>query len=179
MDFLEILLGQIPEAIYFSLFMISTKEIKEKRWLFIGLMIFEYILLLNLLPYSTWSHVLYFILSYVIMKMLYKDKAQITDVFTLGIASVILIIISTLSYFFTIGVVPLFVIISRIIMFVFLHCFKQELPKINNVYKKLWNRGKHAYKMKSTTFRALNLVLFNISFYVINLGIIFHSLYWR
>ena len=45
MDLLELMLGQIPEAIYFALFIILTKELKEKRILFIILMIIEYILL--------------------------------------------------------------------------------------------------------------------------------------
>jgi hypothetical protein len=34
MDYLEILLGQIPEAIFFSIFMIYVKGLKEKRVLF-------------------------------------------------------------------------------------------------------------------------------------------------
>lgn len=35
MDLLEIFLGQIPEAIYFTLFMIFAKDLKEKRILYI------------------------------------------------------------------------------------------------------------------------------------------------
>lgn len=31
MDLLEIFLGQIPEAIYFALFMIFAKDLKEKK----------------------------------------------------------------------------------------------------------------------------------------------------
>ena len=31
MDLMELFLGQIPEAIYFALFMIFTKNLKEKR----------------------------------------------------------------------------------------------------------------------------------------------------
>lgn len=58
MNVLEILLGQIPEAVYFSLFLIFTKEIKEKRILFTSLMIIEYLLLLYVFPYSIWSHIL-------------------------------------------------------------------------------------------------------------------------
>lgn len=66
---LQLLLGQIPEAIYFALFIILTKSYKNKRILFIVLSIIEYILLLNLFPYSTWSHISYFALMYVIMNM--------------------------------------------------------------------------------------------------------------
>ena len=70
-------------------------------------------------------------------------------------------------------------IVVRVITFGLLFMFRNKLPKINNLYKKLWNRSKFKYKIKSTTFRALNLVIFNISFVVINLGILFHNLYWR
>ena len=40
MELDQLLLGQIPEAIYFALFMILVKNIKEKRILFIILMLY-------------------------------------------------------------------------------------------------------------------------------------------
>ena len=43
MNILEILLGQVPEVIFFALFMILAKNIKKKRLLFTGLMCLEYI----------------------------------------------------------------------------------------------------------------------------------------
>lgn len=52
MNLLEIILGQIPEAVYFAIFILLTKEIKSKRVLFVISMILEYILILNALPYS-------------------------------------------------------------------------------------------------------------------------------
>lgn len=48
-EVLEVILGQVPEAIYFSLFMIYTKQLKEKRILFIVLMIVEYLLILYII----------------------------------------------------------------------------------------------------------------------------------
>ena len=45
MNVLQLLLGQIPEAIYFALFMIFTKRLDKKQILFTVLMIIEYILL--------------------------------------------------------------------------------------------------------------------------------------
>ena len=179
---LQLLLGQIPEAIYFALFMILTKSYKNKRALFIGLMTGEYVFLKHFITYSTWFHVIYFVLAYIIMKILYKDECNVTNIFTLGIASIFLIISSFISYtitYFTCKDMMVCAIINRILLFIGLFLFRKYLPKLNNLYSKLWNRGKHKYKMKSTTFRALNLVIFNISFFVINLGILFHELYWR
>lgn len=177
MNILEILLGQIPEAIYFSLFMIVTKNIKARRIPFMILMILEYVLLLNILPYSVWIHILYFVLSFLIMKILYRDESNVTDIFTMSIASVILMIISMISYIVTFGNRFAGMIVNRILMIALFIIFKNKLPSINTLYSKLWNRGKHSYKMKSTTFRALNLIIFNFSFFIINLGIIFY--YWK
>lgn len=180
MNVLEIILGQLPEAVYFAIFMILVKGLKEKRFVFIISMIIEYLLVLNVLPYSIWSYVLYFILSFLLLKILYKDKSNVTDIFTMGIASVIIIIVSIFSYL----IVSLFstnVIVGNLcqkaILFFIILVYKSYLPKINNIYKKLWNRSKHSYKIKSMTFRVLNLIVFNFSFVVINLGIMFY--YWR
>ena len=182
MNISELILGQVPEAMYFAVFMILVKGLKEKRFLFTCLMILEYVFLKQFLVYTVWFQVVYFILAFIIMKILYKNKANVTDIFTLGIASIGLIIVSFISYiitYFTHKNMVIGAIVVRVITFGLLFMFRNKLPKINNLYKKLWNRSKFKYKIKSTTFRALNLVIFNISFVVINLGILFHNLYWR
>ena len=51
-DILELLIGQIPEAIFFSLFIILGKELKEKRLLFTFLMVLQYFIIANLFPYN-------------------------------------------------------------------------------------------------------------------------------
>ena len=169
MSFIEILLGQIPEALYFSLFMIYAKQLKEKRLLFVLLNIIEYILLMLVFPYSIWSHILYFGLCYVLLKILYKNKSQITDIFTLGIASIVLIFISFIASLLFRHNILLTIIFSRIcILSIFI---KNYLYKISKLYKKFWNRNDKPKKMKSTTFRAINTVIFNLMFYIINIGI--------
>lgn len=170
----ELLVGQIPEAIYFALFIILTKRLKTKRLLFIGISIVEYVLTMQLSLFSTWSHVLYIILMYITLKILYKEKVQIIDVFTFAIASIILIIISMLA-FLLFGPNMIFVSISsRILLFILLLVFRKKLYYIQKLYKKLWNRNDKANnKIKSTTFRSLNVVILNIMFYAINLGMIY------
>lgn len=181
MNILEIILGQVPEAVYFAVFMILVKGLKSRRFIFIVSMIIEYLLVLNVLPYSIWSYVLYFVLLFLLLKILYKDKSNVTDVFTMGIASIILIIVSILSYIvvslFTTNIILGNLCQKIILFFVILVC-KSYLPKINNIYRKLWNRSEISYKMKSTTFRVLNLIIFNFSFIIINLGVIFYYC-WR
>lgn len=181
MNILEVLLGQLPEALYFSIFMILTKRLGLKRILFTSLMIIEYLLLINVLPFSTWSHVLYIGISYIILKMLYKNKSQITDIFTMGIASLILIISNIVLYPIALlfNNYILFVLCNRFLIFMLLYLLRHKLPKIQNVYKRFWNRNdKIPKRMKSATFRCINIVLFNISFYIIN-GFMIYCLFQR
>lgn len=177
MNLLEILLGQIPEAIYFALFIIFTKRLDKKRGLFITLMVIEYVLLLNALPFSIWSHILYFIISFVILKLLYKEKSQIIDIFTLGIASLFIIVVNLIIYAIFLKMIKNYIvvtIINRISLFMSLFLVKNKLPKIQNMYKKFWNRNDTVPKpMKSVTFRCINLVMFNIMFYAINICMLY------
>lgn len=176
MSLQEILLGQIPEAIYFALFLILTKRLKTKRLLFTVMMVAEYVFLFNALAYNIWAHILFFILAYIQLKLLYKEECQITDIFTLGIASIIMIGISAIVYGLTMLTVKNLVIgalVQKCLLFLFLFVFRNKLYKIQKLYIKLWNRPKHnTNKIKSTTFRALNLVIFNFSFVIINVGVL-------
>lgn len=175
--FLEIILGQLPEAIYFAIFMLFVKDLKEHRIKFIILSSIEYIMFMLIFPYSIYSHIGYFITTYCLLKVLYKERAQITDVFSLGIGSIILIGISALSY--GIGYLcnknyVLTIVLSRVLLFLFLITSREKLHKIQLMYKFLWNRhDERKTPIKSTTFRALNTCVFNIMFYTINLGMLF------
>ena len=173
----EMLFGQIPEAIYFALFMIFTKQLKEKRILFIVLMTIEYLIIQKLIHFDIWLQIIYTAFVFIILKILYKEKAQITDIFTFTISSILLIILDLILYF-TIGKLTnnyiLFAVIDKIVLLCVLFLIKNKLPKIQTLYKKLWNRNDNTKKkMKTTTFRSLNIVIFNITFYIINLGMIY------
>lgn len=174
---LELLLGQIPEAIYFALFMILTKQLKSKRCLYVILMIIEYLLLKQFIQFDMWFQIAYTIIQFIILKVLYKEKAQVTDIFTFAIASIILILSCAVLYFIiwaTINNYIVYVILNRILLVLFLLVCRNKLPKIQKLYKRLWNRNdKIKTKMKSTTFRALNVVISNVMFYIINLGMAF------
>lgn len=173
---LELIVGQIPEAIFFSLFMIYAKGLKEKRILFTILMVVEYIILTRFVIYNSWFQIIYTFMVFIILKLLYKEKAQITDIFTFTIASIVVILICAILYFivwFTINNYLIYAILTRIFMFAFIFLFKNKLNKIQNLYKKLWNKNDRRKGIKTTTFRSLNIVIFNIMFYIINIGMIF------
>ena len=168
----EFLLGQLPEALYFPLFLIFAKNIKTKRLQFVLSMVVEYFILINIFKYNIWFQVTYTFMSVCILKYFYKDKCQITDIFTLAIGSIILMLITGISYY----IIYLFVhnlimvaITSRIVLFGFLFAVNYKLYTLQKFYKKMWNRNdKVKKKIKSVTFRCWNLILFNIMFYVIS-----------
>ena len=171
---LQLLLGQIPEAIFFALFMIYAKNLKEKRVLFILLMVVEYLLAKYSFKFNFMFHITYMFLVYLTLKFIYKEKSQITDVFTLMIAYIIIIVFSGISFFiayYTIKNIIITNIVCKILLFAFIFLTRKKLYNITNIYKKLWNRNdKISKKIKTTTFRAINIVIFNIMFYVINIG---------
>lgn len=180
---LELLVGQIPEALYFAIFMILVKQLKEKRVLFSVLMIVEYLLLKYFIKYNIWFQISYTFATFLILKILYKDKSQITDIFTFTIGSIILILSCVIPSFMILNnnnynIYIIYSIITRILCFGFLFIFRNKLRKIQDLYKKIWNRDdKIKKKVKTTTFRALNIVIFNVIFYIINLGMLYAIIY--
>lgn len=169
---MELLLGQIPEAIFFALFMIYAKGIKEKRILFTILMIIEYLLLKYSFPYNWIFQIGYMVTTFLTLKILYKEKSQITDVFILLIAYIYIILVSIISYF----IIPQYIlacIFNRLLLFIPIILLNYKLNKIQKIYKKLWNRNNKTKKIKSTTFRSINIFIFNIVFYILNLCMIY------
>ena len=91
-------LVKLAEPIYFSLFLIIGKNIKEKRLLLTCIMVIQYLLLMQLFPFNIWFQLIYTFMSFVNLKVLYKEKAQVTDIFLFAAASIILIITSASCY---------------------------------------------------------------------------------
>jgi hypothetical protein len=177
MDYLQLFLGQIPEAVYFALFLIFTKKLKTHRLIFCIIVLIEYLLLVNLFPFNLWFHVGLTIMVYLSLKVLYKERAQVTDIFTLGVASILLITVSMINYILFCNVLNVNFVTSaitqKILLFIILLLLKPKLYNIQKLYKRLWNRNdKVPKKMKTTTFRAINVVIFNMTFYLINIGML-------
>lgn len=172
-ELILIFLERVLEAIYFSMFLLIGKNIKEKRLLFTFIMILEYLMLTNFIEYDVLFQLIYTFMSYINLKVLYKEKAQITDIFLFAAGSLILMAICGISYFavfFTIKEYIIALLISRILMFLFLFIFKNN---INKTYKKvyeLWNRHNYKGKLKSLTVRNISIILFNLMFYIINIA---------
>lgn len=173
MDIAQLILGQIPEAIYFALFMIFAKNLKEKRIIFILIMIFEYIALTQLIQFNVWLQVIYTFMTYLNLKVFYKEKARITDICTFMIASIFLIASSALCFIFLPKDAYVISITNRILIFVIIFCFRKQISKLELIYNKFWNRHNNPNFIKSVTFRSGFIVAFNFMFYIINLGMLY------
>lgn len=173
---MELIIGQIPEAIYFSLFMIYAKNIKTKRLLLTILLTLEYILLTRFLVLNIWFQIIYTFLLYIILKLLYKEKTQIIDIF-IFMESLILLLICTVPFLFLnifINNIYLMCLFSKIVLFLIFFIIKNKLFKINRKFYKLWNRNDFAKrKIKSLTLRNISIVVFNILFYITNVLILY------
>ena len=111
---MELILGQIPESIYFAIFLIFAKQIKEKRILFTICMIFEYLFLKYTFQYNVLFHITYIFMIYILLKTIYGNKAQITDIFIVLISYLTMIIFSLFS---TTIIIP--IVLSSSIVFKF------------------------------------------------------------
>lgn len=181
-ELILLFLEKVVEAIYFAMFLIVGKNIKKKKLLFIGIMVFEYLMLKHFIRYSVYFQLAYTFIAYVTLKVLYREKAQITDIFLFGFASLFLIATSFISYIpfyiFTNGNVQIkeylaIIFINRTLIFSFL-VYGNKL--IKNTYKKfcsLWNRHAIPNQIKSLTLRNITIVSFNLMFWLINLGMTF------
>lgn len=177
-----IFLEKVIEAIYFSLFLIIGKGIKNKRLLFIGIMVFEYLMLTNLIEFNVWLHLIYIFLTYVNLKVLYREKAQITDIFLFAVASLVLIAISALSYgivYITVRKYFVALILNRILLFLFLYFARNLIRSKYKVFCSLWNRHSTPSKIKSLTLRNISIIIFNLMFWLINFGMVFFVTYLK
>ena len=96
---------------------------------------------------------------------------------TVFIALKVVVLISAgVSMLFNHNII-LVVLSSRILMFMFLFIFRHKLNKIQNLYKLLWNRNDKPKRIKTTTFRAINTVVFNLLFFIINFGMLYALLF--
>lgn len=171
---LLIILEKVLEAIYFALFLIYGKDLKEKRVLFICLMVFQYLALKFFIQYNIWFQILYTFITYLDLKFLYKEKAQITDIFLFMASSIFLILVgiicvqfrfaTRISYFATL-------IINRTMLFVLFLLIRNKIRPVYVKFYKKWNRHKDKTKIKSLTLRNISIIVFNLMFYIINIGL--------
>ena len=168
--FISIFLSMLPEIIYFTLFLIYTKDLKEKK-VKLGLLIgIAYILCVTISLYKLIYHVSFIFLVDLILKLLYKKKTQIIDIFVFSIAVAYLTITSLLIYIpQTIEQYYICYVINRLLLFV-PFIFKNKFNIIYKKYYSLWNRNYNQKQpIKSITLRNISLISINCIIFLINI----------
>lgn len=165
----ELFLGQIPEAIYCALFMIVCKDIKSKKLLYVLLMIMDYLLLTRVLIFNSWFQLLYIVITFVILKVLYKDKTKIFDIFYMILCYATIIVVSIPCFLLFGKNMVIANLVNKVTLFGSLLLFHNKLKLLDTIYYKHWNRNdKIKKRVKTITFRSVNLIIMNIIFIVIN-----------
>jgi len=171
---LSILLGLVPEVLFFTLFITYTKNIKEKRIKLFILIAISYFLCILIQEYQVLFYILWEICIYLACKILYKKKVQIIDIFIITIAYAWNLILSFILMNFAekdLSNYVLIYIIERIILFM-PFIFKNKFNVLYIKYCKLWNRNnKEKRPIKSITLRNISLILLNI--FILGMNIIF------
>lgn len=161
----SILFGLIPEVLYFTLFITYTKNIKEKRIKLFLLIVIAYFICITILQYQVLCDITLIITMYLILKLLYKNKTQIIDIFIITISYFWLLLLSFLLMNFAnkdLSNYMFLYFIQRILMFS-IFIFKNKFNNIYKKYCKLWNRNDNEKRIiKSITLRNLSLILLNV-----------------
>lgn len=173
---MSIILGLLPEVLYFTMFIICTKDIKEKKIRLGVLISIAYILCMFVQRYKVIYYILFIVLVYAILKLLYKKKTQIIDIFIISITYLYLTIISLFCFMFVKSDLSNYYIISIInrILLGLPFIFKNKFNLLYKKYCSLWNRNDKPNKViKSVTLRNISLILLNFLVFIINITCIY------
>lgn len=175
---LTIFVGMLPEIIYFTKFMEYAKNIKEHRIKFFLLMILTYVLCILVSQYKILYYVAFIFISYLAMKLIYKEKAQIIDIFVFSIAFLYVSVSSIICFMFVREDMSNYYLISILnrLTLILPFIFKNKFHNLYSLYKSLWNRNNKINRpIKSITLRNISLICLNIFIFILNLAIIYIS----
>lgn len=159
---MDILLGMLPEILYFTLFLIYIKKIKDKKIkLFLGITII-YIICIMIIRYRLLFYFGFLFLVYGYLKILYKDKVEIIDISVFSFSTLYLTIVSAIPYIFIRENFWNSYILARILLFT-PFIFKNKFNYMYNKYRKIWNRNKNKQKgIKSISVRNISIIILAI-----------------
>lgn len=155
----SILLGAIPDVLYYYLYITKIKEVKTKRIILFILILCIYLVFNLFIAYNFYFYILYDILIYFLLKFI--CKSEIVDLFIIIFMDFYMLLISFI-FISLINNYYLAYVIYRIFLF-FPLIFNKSLKNIYTKYKKFWNRNDDIKKpIKSLTLRNLSLVILNL-----------------
>lgn len=166
------MLGLIPEVLYFTMFLIFTKNIKEKKIRLFLFMSIIYFICMLVQQYQIIYYVLFIGLVYLLLKILYKDKTQIIDLFVISLSSIYLTILSYICFIFLnkdLSNYYFLYILDRIFLII-PFIFRNKFNILYKKYCNLWNRNdKIKRPIKSITLRNISLMIINFAIFFMNI----------
>lgn len=164
----------ILQPLYFSMFMIYSKNLKCKRLIFILAMIIEHFILRYCiqLKFSINFELTYTIITYLLLKLIYREKARITDVIIFIISTLFLGVIS-ISMYFIIGMNLAGLICVNVIPIISAYLLRHKLSKINQFFNRFWNKHENSKMIKSITVRGISSIITILSFISMHIWIIY------
>lgn len=169
---ISIILGLIPEVLYFTLFISYTKNLKEKRLKLFLLISIAYFLCMLIQQYTLSYYLLLVVLMYLSSKLLYKDKVQIIDFFVFSISTIYLTVLSYICFLFLRDDMSNYWLLYAIdrVFLIFIFIFKNKFNVLYKKYCKLWNRNdKENRPIKSITLRNISLIIINLAIILMNI----------
>lgn len=170
---MSLILGILPQSLYFTLFITEIKQIKDKRKILCVLTFIICTINALILQYNLYLYLLIIPCVYKAMKILYKKKTQIIDIFIIALAFGYLSVLSylcSLIYKNNMSLYWIAYIINNVLLFAIL-LFKKYMIKGYRFYISQWNR-KPGNKFKSISIRNVSLILLNVFIVILDIIII-------
>ena len=169
----SILLGAIPDVLYYYLWLKNIKEIKDKKILLFLIILIGYVIIFMILRYNFYLYLIFYLYIYFNLKFIYKSK--INDFFLMLFIDVYYILMSILC-FFLIPNYAIALILNKILLFMPL-IFKKKVVKLYKSYCEMWDRNREAKQpIKSLTLRNISLVILNLVITISDILLIYLSL---
>lgn len=159
-----LLIGMLPEVLYFTLSICFVKDIQKNRLKLFSLLAVGYIVLIMICRFQLLFYLGYIVYVYVVLKKLYKSK--IIDLFIVSVISAYLTLTSFIS-FKLIDTYMLAYLVNRLMLFIPIFLLNYKLNDFYNVYYILWDRHE-GNKIKSITVRNISLVFINMLIVIFN-----------
>lgn len=167
----------LPEVIYFTLFLVYTKNYNVKKLLLFILLLIGYIILKFIFPLNIYFQIIFTLYVPIVLKFIYKNKFHVSDLFVFVYASISLIVISLITYpvslIFNNYLLAYF--LNRICMFLFIFLARKKLNKYYVWIIKQWNRNyEKPNRVKAITIRQICVISLNVMIYILYLGVVYN-----
>lgn len=167
--FQMLLSGNLFEVFFMSFMIYKTKDLHKKFFLlFLGITFIYFIsgALINFTYNNQYIfYILFNLLTFALLKVLYKKKTQVLDIFIIYYFEMILNFSSLICMkIFEYSMIAFY--INRAVL-IFICCFHKKFAELYQMYIKNWNR-KDGNKIKAITVRNISIIAMNLTLYIIN-----------